>query len=151
MKSVKTQVFQIYYSIDGDSNSSESIIDPSILLAGKQSAQYQIKLKGTSVIPHCSDIGKTDSLEKVSICSFSSTSSKVSVNSKFMEVVRFSLNHNPNKYTKIYNKNNQHEVRPPKRKSKSYPNCCEFSRNLCRIMKKSKNRNKHKPSKQFLY
>jgi len=120
-----------------------SAIDPTILMAGQDFSLLTRLNKGSNVIPYCSEIGKTDSYEKVSVNSLGSTSSKVSVNSKFMDVVRFSLKHHPNAYTKVYNKYKRDGERYiQKRVSKSLGNLHEFSRNLKKIMKKKPKKEK---------
>lgn len=111
-------------STDNELSSEEtSVIDPSIIIKGKLSMKQLSGLDQKKVIPHCSELGQTDSWEKVSNYSYSSTSSKVSVNSKFMEVVRFSLKENIRRFPIIYNKYNlqkdKDKIVIPKRKSKS--------------------------------
>lgn len=130
------------------SRSEESALDPTIMITSDKYMRYPSVMSNKSVIPHCSEVGQTDSVERVSNCSYSSTYSKVSVNSKFMEVVRFSLKSNLNRYTKIYNKyNHVSETKAIKRRSKSLHNLWQFSSNLCKIMKRKGRKGKPKLSR----
>ena len=78
------------------------------------------------------------SSDQISNVTWSSTSSKVSINKNFIKSVRFSHKRS-SIFFKVYNKQNlEPDVIKQKRKSKSLTNVSDFSKNLLRIHKKRK-------------